>query len=269
MAAPVLQPYSSSVFNTLPSLHDADAEFKERNAAAIMKTALADIFTKYNVEGLLGVQLLHRHFRLENDERLVDAGGASIPWSNEGSEALDSRILPVSWAFDGDVYHPYEFKFVPPTQDLHEPIVPEPFLFEFNEALKAHDLQGVLGIRSLKPDFGNKPEMEITNGRSNITFDYDSDAAENDNAIEASWAFREDGILTAATFCTSYCSGRSDYGGHNKYHSVSARFNIEIHTCSLDSRLPLAKRVMGLRIDLRGPPTGICLRHMQYSLVCC
>ncbi|PMD59494.1 uncharacterized protein K444DRAFT_562381 [Hyaloscypha bicolor E] len=222
MATPALQPYSSLVFNTLPSLHDADAEFKERNAAAIMKTALAGIFTKYKVEGFLGVQLLHRHFRLENDERLVDAGGASVPWSNEGSEALDSRILPVSWAFEGEAYHPYEFKFVPPTQELHEPVVPEPFLAEFNEALKAHDLQGVLGIRSLKPGFGNKPEMEITNGRSNVTFDYDSDAAEDDNAIEASWAFSGDGILTTATFCTSYCSGRSDYGGHNKYHSTSS-----------------------------------------------
>jgi hypothetical protein len=229
MAAPVLQQYSSSVFNTLPSLHDADAEFKERNAVAIMKSALAGIFTKYNVEGLLGVQLLHRHFRLENDERLVDAGGASVPWSNEGSEALDSRILPVSWAFEGDAYHPYEFKFVPPTQELNEPVVPEPFLVEFNDALKAHDLQGVLGIRSLKPGSGNKPEMEITNGRTNITFDYDSDAAEDDNAIEASWAFRGDGILTTATFCTSYCSGRSDYGGHSKYHNVSVSSVVGFH----------------------------------------
>ncbi|KAE9371068.1 hypothetical protein N431DRAFT_467278 [Stipitochalara longipes BDJ] len=222
MAAPILQPYSSSMFNALPSLHDADAEFKERNAAATMKTGLANIFTKYNVEGFLGVQLLHRHFRLENEERLVDVGGASVPWSNKGSEALELRILPVSWAFEGDAYHAYEFKFVPPIQDIHSPIVPEPFLFEFNEALKAHDLQGVLGIRSLKPTFGSKPEMEITNGRSNITFDYDSGAAENDNAIEASWAFSSDGTLSTATFCTSYCSSRSDYGGHNKYHSTTS-----------------------------------------------
>jgi hypothetical protein len=222
MAPLVLQPYSSSAFNTLPSLHDADVEFKERNAAAIMNSILAGIFTKHNVDGSLGVQLLHRHFSLDNDERLVDVGGASVPWSNDGSEALDSRILPVSWVFEGDTYHPYEFRFVPPTQELHEPVVPEPFLVEFNEALKAHDVQGVLGIRSLKST--KKPEMEITNGRTNVTFDYDSDAAEYDNAIEASWAFDGMGITSTATFCTSYCSSRSDYGGHNKYHSrVSVR----------------------------------------------
>jgi hypothetical protein len=226
MATPVLQPYSSSTFNTLPSLHDADAEFKERNAAAIMNSVLAGIFTKYNVDGHLGVQLLHRHFRLDNDERLVDAGGASVPWSSEGSEALDSRILPVSWAFEGDTYYPYEFKFVPPTQELHEPVIPEPFLVEFSEVLKAHNLQDVLGIRALKPGYAKKAEMEITKGRSNITFDYDSDAAEDDNAIEASWAFSGDGVTTAATFCTSYCSSRSDYGGHSKYHTVSARSSL-------------------------------------------
>jgi hypothetical protein len=229
MAAIVLQPYSSSVFNTLPSLHDADAEFKERNSAAIVNSFLGGIFTKYNVNDLLGVQLLHRHFRLDNDERLVDVGGASVPWSNDGSEVLDSRILPVSWAFEGDAYHPYEFRFVPPTQELHEPVVTEPFLFEFNEALKAHNLQGILGIRSLKPSHAKKPEMEITKGRSNITFDYDSDAAEDDNAIEASWAYSGAGIYATASFCTSYCSSRSDYGAHNKYHNVSARSVIGFH----------------------------------------
>jgi hypothetical protein len=63
----------------------------------------------------------------------------------------------------------YEFKFIPPTQELHEPVVPEPFAVEFNEALKAHNLQGVLGIRSLKTSQGKKAEMEIMKGRSNIT----------------------------------------------------------------------------------------------------
>jgi len=185
-----------------------------------MNSVLAGIFTKHNVDGFLGVQLLHRHFSLDNDERLVDVGGASVPWSNDGSEALDLRILPVSWAFEGDTYHPYEFKFVPPAEEFHEPVVPEPFLIEFNEAIKTHNMQGVLGIRSLKT--AKKPEMEITKGRANVTFDYDSDVAEYDNAIEASWAFGGTGITSTATFCTSYCSSRSDYGGHNKYHSTTS-----------------------------------------------
>jgi hypothetical protein len=222
MATLVLQPYSSSAFNTLPSLHDADAKFKERNVAAIMNSVLAGIFTKHNVDDFLGVQLLHRHFSLDNDERLVDVGGASVPWSNDGSEALDSRILPVSWAFEGDTYHPYEFRFVPPAQELCEPDVPEPFFFEFNEALKAHNLQGVLGIRSLKTSYGKKPGMEITKGRSNITYDYDSDAAEDDNAIEASWGFGGTAMTATLSFCTSYCSSRSDYGSHSRFHQTTS-----------------------------------------------
>jgi hypothetical protein len=229
MTALILQPYSSSAFNTLPSLQDADAEFRERNAAAIVNSILGGIFTKHNVHDILGVQLLHRHFNLDNDERLVDVGGASVPWADDGSEALDSRILPVSWAFQGDTYHPYEFRFVPPSQEPREPTVSEEFFAEFNEALKSHHLQGVLGIRSFKAGLSKKPEIEITKGRSNITFEYDSDAAEDDKAIEASWAFGGEGIASTATFCTSYCSSRSDYGGHNKYHQVSTRSVIEPH----------------------------------------
>jgi len=216
------QSYSSSSFNILPSLHDAAAEFKARNAATVLNSVLAGIFIKHGVNTALGVQLLHRHFILNGDERLVVVGGASVPWSNEGSEALDSRILPTSWAFDGDLYHPYEFRFVPPPTELRAPAMPVAFLAEFNEALKAHDLQGVLGIRSFRDGVGRVPEMEITNGRSNITFDYDAEAAEGDNAIEASWAFSGGGVTVAATFCTSYCSSRSDYGGHSKYHNKSS-----------------------------------------------
>jgi len=234
MAALVLQPYSSSAFNTLTSLHDANAEFKERNAAEVMNSVFAGIFIKHNVDGLLGVQLLHRHFSLGNDERLVDVGNASVPWSNVGSEALDSRIIPVSWAFKGDSYHPYEFKFIPPTQarrsqELQEPTIQEPFLVEFNEALKTHHLQGILGIRSLKGDF-KRPEMEITNGRSNITFEYNSDAAEADNAIEASWAFGGSGMPATLTHCVSYCSPCSG-DNHGQFHDVSARSNIGFLLC--------------------------------------
>ena len=229
MTALVLQPYSSSAFNTLPSLRDADAEFKGRNAGAIMNSNIASIFAKHNVNDFLGIQLLHRHFSLNSDERLVDVGGASVPWSNGGSEALDSCILPVSWAFEGNTYHPYEFKFVPPTQELHKPVLPEPFVIELNETLKAHNLQGVLGIRVLKTGQGKKPEMEITKGRSNITFDvdYDSDATEDANVIQASWAFG--GTSVAETrYCTSYCRG-SDYDNHNNFHDVSARSVIGFH----------------------------------------
>jgi hypothetical protein len=106
--------------------------------------------------------------------------------------------------------------------------MPEPFLVEFNKALKDHNLQDVLGIRSLKAGH-KKPEMEITKGRSNITFDYDSDSAEDDNAIEASWAFGGKGSPATLSYCVSYCSSRSDYGGHSKYHSVSVSLIIEFH----------------------------------------
>jgi len=217
MVGLLLQPYSASAFNTLPSLHDADAQFNESNAATVVNSILANIFTKHLVDGLLGVQLLHRHFQLSEGERLVDVGGASVPWIDLGSEGLSSRILPVSWAFEGDSYHPYEFQFVPPTEELQVPDIPEPFFVEFNDVLKAHNLQGVLGVRSLKKR-GGKPEMEITNGRTNVTFDYDPTAAENETAIEASWAFANNGTPATLSYCTSYCSSRSDYGAHTKYH---------------------------------------------------
>jgi hypothetical protein len=261
MAALLLQPYSSSAFNTLPSLHDANAEFKERNAAELMNSILAGIFIKHNVEGRLGVQLLHRHFSLRSDERLVDVGNASVPWSNVGSEALDSCIIPASWAFEGDSYHPYEFKFIPPnqaggSQELKELTIQEPFLVEFNEALKAHHLQGILGIRALKGDC-KKPELEITNGRSNITFEYDSDAAEEDKAIEASWVFDGSGTPTTLGRCSSYCSPCSG-DNHNQYHDVSALQNQKLGFFHANGNL-----------SITSDPSLLLRRHSSRSLRLC
>jgi hypothetical protein len=81
MATLILQPYSPSLFNTLPLLHDAYAYFKESNAASIINTVLANIFTKHHVDCLLGVQFLHQHFHLDEGECLVDVEGASVPWT--------------------------------------------------------------------------------------------------------------------------------------------------------------------------------------------
>jgi hypothetical protein len=64
--------------NALPSLHDANATFKESNTAEAMSSVLAGIFSKHNVDGLLGVQLLHRHFMLGNNEYLIEMGDAPI-----------------------------------------------------------------------------------------------------------------------------------------------------------------------------------------------
>lgn len=216
MACPVvLQPYSTSVFNSLPSIEQADLKSGELNLTAIIASEIAALFIKHHVHTYLGVQLLHKHFRLSEDERLTDVGGAAIPWILDPSLELDSRLIPASWVFDADTYRPYEFQFVASDNELHSsPILPA-FLEAFNQILKAHKLQDTLALRALKGD-GKRPEMEITQGRANVTFDYTGPLNGGKN-IEATWAFGGNGSPMAQSYCVSYCSTRSG-GNHNSTH---------------------------------------------------
>jgi hypothetical protein len=213
--AVVLQPYSPSVFNNLPSLDEVNLKACEVDAASVIAAEIATLFLKYKVQTSLGVQLLHHHFNLDDDERLVDVGGAAIPWRLGHTEDLNSCLLPASWVFKADAYRPYEFQFVPPSQKLPAVDINAAFLTAFNDILKAYDLQGVLGLRALKGKGVRKPELEITQGRANVTFDYTPDVAEK--AIEATWAFEGEGLPTVHSYCVSYCSTRSG-GNHGSVH---------------------------------------------------
>jgi hypothetical protein len=232
--AVVLQPYSPSVFNNLPSLNEVNTKAKEVDAASVIASEIANLFVKYEVQASFGVQLLHHHFNLHNDEQLVDVGGAAIPWCLGHAEDLNSRVYPTSWVFKGDTYHPYEFQFSPPSQTLPAIDIDSTFLVAFNDVLKKYNLQGILGLRALKDKAERKPEMEITQGRANVTFDYLPDGTEK--AVEATWAFEGDGSPTVRSYCVSFCSTRS--GGHhgsvhqtNRYVLLPLRL-ISCPTCS-------------------------------------
>jgi len=218
MACPVLlQPYSDSVFNSLPSIEQADLKSKELGVASVIASEIAALFLKHRVHTYLGVQLLHKHFCLSEDERLTDVGGAAIPWILDPSQELDSRLLPASWVFEADTYRPYEFQFVTPTNKLHSTPIPPAFLEAFNHILKAYKLQDILALRALKED-GKGPELEITQGRANVTFDY-THPTNGGKPIEATWAFEGDGLPMAQSYCVSYCSTRSS-GHHNATHAT-------------------------------------------------
>jgi hypothetical protein len=75
MACPVvLQPYSASIFNSLPSIEQAHLKSKELSLASVIAREIATLFLKHRVHTYLSVQLLHKQFNLSEDERLTDVG---------------------------------------------------------------------------------------------------------------------------------------------------------------------------------------------------
>lgn len=170
----VLRPYNVDSFNSIPTLAEARDIFRAKDGLAFFDKIFVPLVKKYDLEDKMGLGLDHRHFGLEDGEKLVEVHNISWPWKTDGSEGppnIDDRIIPASWLILDDQFMPYEFKLASLTGqaafiDLTEPNT-RAFCDEFKQAVKEADLDGCLGLR-LTPEGDFDGTMEIQQGRANL-----------------------------------------------------------------------------------------------------
>ena len=166
--AEVLQPYSPDLFNTLPDLPTAQESFISKGGADLVNNLLKPMIEKSELEGKLGVSLLHRHFDLEDSEKLVEFNNISLPWKNHGNENSGGRILPSAWAVRKGRLTPYEYYYSPLGRDSAFDFHPvESFVHQFVQAIGESNLERTIGLR-LFPGTGFTGALELTEGRANI-----------------------------------------------------------------------------------------------------
>ncbi|KAM5432229.1 hypothetical protein McanMca71_004494 [Microsporum canis] len=141
-----IQPYDSSRFNSLPSLYDAGSVFDTINGNKFIEEVMKPLFKTYGVERSLGLALMHSHFQLEENEKLVDIRGTSVPWTGSGEN-------PTVWHLADNVLRPYEFSLSShiKTPDRKSSNY-QGFLMAFRDALGSVGAQRILG-------FANTPVM--------------------------------------------------------------------------------------------------------------
>ncbi|KAK0123562.1 hypothetical protein ONS96_010541 [Cadophora gregata f. sp. sojae] len=188
----LINTYSSDVYNSLPSLGDAGRAFDAIQGKSIVESSFKKLFLEHNMDRKYGLTLLHQHFKLEDDEKLVDYRGTSVPWVQEKSTFQDEQIRPANWMIsdEGNLI-PYEFVYsVDDSQgakfDITDPKTAT-FLAEFQNTLADNNAKGLFGICPYPgDDFGGR--MEITQDRANINLkpgDYDPDT----RSRTAAWFF--------------------------------------------------------------------------------
>ena len=172
-------PYSRDTFHNAFHISTAGDEFQERNGQKFISNILAPIFKKHRVEEVFGIGLVHRHFDIEEDEKLVEFNNISTPWAVDvGLHELvgkktDSLIYETSWMLDTDnKWMAYEFSFSPVGgQDSYIVNIGDPkhydFLVEYTQALKAAGWGDLLGLRAW-PGPGFSGVFEFTQGKANI-----------------------------------------------------------------------------------------------------
>ncbi|KAF8537070.1 hypothetical protein BDD12DRAFT_746249 [Trichophaea hybrida] len=175
-----LRPYDAGVYNSLPDFSDVAQAFKTRKGKFFIRT-VREIFLRHNVEASLGIGLVHRHFDLSAEERLVQDGNTSTPWTTE--KFTQSHIIPSAWVFHNGALYPYEFEVV--SEGTQAPDLPAAFLEELLAHLKANQYEQTLGINTYD---GGPAYEEHTEGRKNILTLIQGDPA-NDHTAPATWGF--------------------------------------------------------------------------------
>ncbi|KAH0542351.1 hypothetical protein FGG08_003289 [Glutinoglossum americanum] len=184
-----LNSYDPEAFNKLPSISDAVAKFDAIDGDSLVSTSFRELFLRHNMDRTFGLILLHRHFELDQNERLVSYGDTSVPWQ---LSKISKNIMPSNWLLSGDgAIRPYEFCYTPAMDEATGPNLAnsdqQAFFDALIELLHKHKAEGLWGLCRYPGD-GFPGRVEITEGRANINLrpeDYPKDM----ESRTAAWFF--------------------------------------------------------------------------------
>jgi hypothetical protein len=156
--------YSSNHFDSLPSLDDALQNFRTLDIDAVM-SSVKGLFVESGMERTFGLVMLHRHFDIGPEQKMVNYNGTSTPWDAIYGEGMDEP-QPITWSFSSGVLLPIEFGY----SKGHKVKMGEKelaFVTGFGRLLDGMNLTSTFGLCEYPGDeFGGT--CEITIGKTNI-----------------------------------------------------------------------------------------------------
>lgn len=201
--------YSHDHFHSLPTIKDAHDRFININGQDHIEW-FKNFFVEEGMDRTFGLAMIHRHFDLERDEKLVEYRGTSTPWSGGFSEMKEPQ--PAMWAFDEEgLLRPIEFRYSE-TQDGNFTDENLKFIAKFRAELALRGLDNVFGL-SRYPGDSFTGSCEFTQGRANINLQPEDYPAVL-KAFSTIWFFSEPLWKRGCTCKCNETSGDHPHMGH-------------------------------------------------------
>jgi hypothetical protein len=206
--------YDSAAYNSLPSLRTA-ANLVDENALYHLRGPIRQLFLDHKIHERFGVALLHKHFSIDESERIVGYYHSSTAWKvdHQGHSAPQYAGLIVPRSFR--LYHgsiaPYEFGY---SNSMVVPSLDHDFLKKAFEMFKQYGLDQTFGLRCIDKRVSDL-SIEVTEGKTNIMLPRNS--APLSELIEALWVFGDDNEDDDRCHCREHCWPNK--GDHDKDHS--------------------------------------------------
>ncbi len=185
------------LYNTLPTLGQADLAFDKRESIFETLTAL---LAKY--DGVFGLCLVHAHCKLADGEMMLAIGNISQPVRSSDA----GTHYPERWLSSGE---PYEFT----DRATTEP--PMNLVHEFRQIVEAAQLQDVLGLYHIDKSKDIVPVLEWTDGRKNLTREMTQEDLLG-KPVQTAWDFGRGDPVTMG--CRIYCDTRVTRSGLKNVH---------------------------------------------------
>ena len=194
--------FNVSAYNELPSIAVANTRLEDQLASAGLTrdqffSKLTPVFLEAPYAGRYAACLIHRHYSLNDGERMVGTGPSAKPSTDTSPNIVGER-----WDSNGEVI---EHKF---TEDpaSHPPPPPAEFFAKFKSILDAHgiDILGVCYAPSKFQDGFLYLESAGSGDREQITSLVHSSAPQLEDSFEATWIPKvdsEDGSCTMHKCC--------------------------------------------------------------------
>lgn len=230
-----LLPYSAEIFAGTPDFYVARDEFARLDAAV---GELGRVICAHGLHDVFGVALLHRHFELRPDERLVrhyTSRTSSVMTPEKVDTSPETALYPYLWrrADHGGMrgFYPLEFCRYTDSRDIrryrnHMRHVArrKAFLADFAGKIAESRLDDVIALSALhaRGAFRIEPRetlLELTDEASRyITLDVASTETveRKGNTTKTLWHFSPTQEQAAAAQCASHCYGHCYNHNHNR-----------------------------------------------------
>jgi hypothetical protein len=221
--------YNSPLFNSLPPIETADKEMRAKNRLNKALSVFGPVFAKHKMSGSWGISLLHRHWRIGNDELPIQ-DSPKIPGPREFITSPRHPNFPKSFSpailavegKEGPSLTPLEFSTDKRAHAAVQVLARnQEFVQEFCDAARENDLATTFGLIALKDV--SSPELELVEfthtERVSILREVPSTETDGKTFIQTCWRFKADanGIDCEAS-CFARCTV-SDDGGHSGDHA--------------------------------------------------
>lgn len=193
--------YDWQACNSLLHLGQAREIFEKVDAIETITGPIRDIFLQHEAHHEFALTLLHTHFQIKSDQRLVDCRSVATPWIFKDDNAVVHKygryVYPKAYRLANGKFEPYEFEF---SHDLPHFQPNQTFLTALASFLHHRQLDGILGLRVLGKD---DPDLnvEATEGTTNVMV-HKSNLPE-ESLVPTLWVFGNG--TNTGTQCVGFC----------------------------------------------------------------